>query len=259
MQFTQEELLQEITELKRKLDVSKRWMEREVQQSTHKIATRHINKMSSSDRDDFLSQNQEEIIANQIKRYFWDLLLLNAPKNTVEYLVDAEISNFSLRKMPSGDGIGVVSSYTKILDGLIESIVTSQYRKFVLKQGPVILRANDPLEKALHLVITKKFTLSTGRLYGLLKAIRSGEPLKEFGAQFEKYLQKYSELGALLKGDAFYSRYKLLIEWEVFGGKRHSGRISFEETQKVRELLVGNFTDKNGILYLLLAHASVLF
>lgn len=234
MTLTLEQLLAENADLKRKLQVSQRWMEREVQQSLHKIATKKVSKMSLSDREDFLSQNQEEIIGNQIKRYFGDILLLNAPKNTVEYLVDAEISYFSLRKMPSGDGIGVVSSYTKILDGLIESIITSQYRKYILKQGPVILRANDPLEKALHLVITKKYTLSTGRLYGLLKTIRSGGQLLEFGYQFKRYIEKYDDLGKLLLSDEFFKPYSALIEGEVFGGKRHSGRISFEETEKVR-------------------------
>ena len=129
-----EALILENTELKRKLAVSQRWMEREVRDSTHKIATKRVGKMSIVDRDEFLGQNQEQIIANRIRGYFGELLLLNAPKNTVEHLVDSEISYFSLTKTTSGDGIGVISSYTKILDSLIESLVTHQFRKFVSKQ-----------------------------------------------------------------------------------------------------------------------------
>ncbi len=239
MNLSLEALLAENADLKRKLEVSRRWMEREVRESAHKIAAKRVGKMSIGARDSFLEENQEEIIANRIRSYFGELLLLNAPKNTVEHLVDSEISYFSLSKLSSGDGIGVVSSYTKILDSLIESAITNQFRKFVSKQGPVILRSNDPLEKALHLVITKKYTLSTGRLYGLLKAIKKNEPLLEFGKCFARYLEKYPSLGGFLLSDAFFVPYSNLIEGEVFGGKRHTGKISKEETESVRELLVG--------------------
>lgn len=100
-----EALEAENAELRRKLAVSQRWMEREVRDSAHRIATRRVGKMSSADRDDFLGQNQEQIIANRIRLYFGELLLLNAPKSTVEHLVDSEISYFSLTKTTNGDGI----------------------------------------------------------------------------------------------------------------------------------------------------------
>lgn len=73
-------------------------------------------------------------------------------------------------------------------------MVTHQFRKFVAKQGPIYLRSNDPLEKALYLVLTKKYILSTGRLYGLLKSIRKGESLPELAGMFAKYLEKYQSL-----------------------------------------------------------------
>ncbi len=60
-------LLAEIDDLKRKLDVSARWMKREVQQSAHKIVARKVTKMSENDRMDFMKENQEEIIANRIR------------------------------------------------------------------------------------------------------------------------------------------------------------------------------------------------
>lgn len=211
-----QELKTEILSLKRKLKVSQAWMEREVKQSLHKIASKRVGKMTIEDKTDFLMQNQEEIITSRIRGYFGEILLLNAPKNTVEYLVDAEISYFTLLKMPSGDGMAVIGSFTKILDALIETIITAQFRKFILKQGPVVLRTNDPIEKALHLVITKKYTLSTGRLYALLRAIRNKEKQFEFGSDFTRYLEKYSDLGALLTSDSFYFAYKELVEGDVF-------------------------------------------
>ena len=213
--------------------------------------------MTLTDREDFLGQNQEEIITSRIHGYFGELLLLNAPKSTVEYLVDAEISYFSLSKMPNGDWVSVISSYTKILDSLIEGFITAQFRKFVLKKWPVYLRANDPLEKALHLVITKKYTLSTGRLYALLKIVRTGGNTFEFAEEFRKYLEKYPELWGLLVSDTFFRPYEALIGDDVFGGKRHSGRITLEETTRVREILLGGYTSKTGLLYQLLEQNSV--
>ena len=124
----------ENAELTRKLEFCSRWMEREVRDQAHRISTKRVSKMTLTDREDFLGQNQEEIITSRIRGYFGELLLLNAPKSTVEYLVDAEISYFSLSKMPNGDGVSVISSYTKILDSLIEGLITAQFRKFVLKK-----------------------------------------------------------------------------------------------------------------------------
>ena len=106
-------------------------------------------------------------------------------------------------------------------------------------------------------MITKKYTLSTGRLFGLLKSIRQGGSLLEFSTEFREYLTKYIDLGNLLLSDAFYRPYGELVEGDVFGGKRHSGRITLEETTKMRELLVGGYTNKNGLLHQLLAQNSV--
>lgn len=49
-----EALEAENAELRRKLAVSQRWMEREVRDSAHKIATKRVGKMSITDRDEFL-------------------------------------------------------------------------------------------------------------------------------------------------------------------------------------------------------------
>ncbi|MFZ4461042.1 MAG: hypothetical protein ACOYN2_00375 [Patescibacteria group bacterium] len=254
-----EELLAEIDILKRKLANSAAWMKRVVEEDIHKIAKRKVTKMTENGKEDFLRENQEAIISNRIRGYFGDILLMNAPKNLLEYLIDSEISYYHLSRNPNGDGFSVASSYNKILDGLIESLITAQYRKFVLKKGPVILRTNDPLEKALHLVITKKYILSTGRLYGLIRAIRSGEKLYEFATMFQEYLSKYGELQALLLSDEFYTPYCKLIESDIFGGKRHTGRLSFEETEKARLILTGGYQDTNGLIHKLLTYSSVLY
>jgi hypothetical protein len=169
---TIKELEAENARLRQQLETCVRFMRREVEASVHKISKRKVTQMTETGRDDFLRENQEIIISKRIQDYFGDLLLLNAPKETIEYLVSSEISYYNLGKNPTLDGLSVIASYHKILDVWVEQMIVHQFRKYVTKRGAIILRVNDPLEKSLHSVVTKKFILSLGRLYGMLKMIR---------------------------------------------------------------------------------------
>lgn len=258
-QKTLQEMEKENAFLKRQLEVCIRWMRREVEQSVHQISKRKVRKMTETDREGFLWENQEAIITKRIQDYFGDILLLNAPKETIAYLVSSEINFYNLSKNPSLDGFGVVSSYHKILDILVEQIIINQYRKFAQKHGATVLRVNDPMEKALHLVVTKKYIFSLGRLFGLLQMIRNGEKLYDFGHTFVSYLEKYPNLRDFLLSDSFFSLFEKVVASDVFGGKRHSGSISLADTKNTRTWIMGDFTDKNGILYQILESQAVLY
>ncbi|MDD5376995.1 MAG: hypothetical protein PHH16_02650 [Candidatus Gracilibacteria bacterium] len=258
-QKTLQELEQENEKLQHQLEVCVRWMRREVEESVHKISKRKVNKMTETGRDDFLRENQEAIISKRIQDYFGDLLLLNAPKETIEYLVSSEISFYNLSKNPSLDGFSVIGSYHKILDVWVEQMIVNQFRKFAQKKGATILRVNDPMEKALHSVITKRFILSLGRLFGLLRMIRNGEKLYDFGQVFSQYLDKYPDLRDMLLSDRFFLLFEKVIESDVFGGKRHQGSISLSDTKNTRKWVVGDFTDKNGLMYQVLESQAVLY
>lgn len=256
---TLQELEQENTLLKRQLETCIRFMRREVEESIHKISKRKVTRMTTTGRDDFLRENQEAIIGKRIADYFGDLLLLNAPKETIEYLVSSEITFYNLSKNPSLDGLSVISSYHKILDVWVEQMIVNQFRKFAQKKGATILRVNDPIEKALHSVITKKYILSLGRLFGLLRMIRNGEKLHDFGQTFSQYLDKYRELRDMLLSDRFFLLFEKIIESDVFGGKRHQGSISLADTKNTRKWITGDFSDKDGLLYQVLESQAVLY
>lgn len=254
-----EELIKENEKLRHQLDVCVRFMRREVEESVHKISKRKVTKMTESGRDDFLRENQEAIMLKRIQDYFGDLLLLNAPKETIEYLVSSEISFYNLSKNPSLDGLSVISSYHKILDVWVEQMIVNQFRKFAQKKGAIVLRVNDPLEKALHSVVTKKFILSLGRLFGLLKMIRNGERLYDFGQAFAQYLDKYPDLRDILLSDRFFLLFERVIESDVFGGKRHQGSISLSDTKNTRKWITGDFVDQDALLYQVLESQAVLY
>jgi hypothetical protein len=166
-------LLEENASLKRRIATAQAWMQREIQQSTLKIASSKAIKKTGLNADNFARDNMDSIISKRIQDYFGEILLLNAPHQTVEHLIHSEINYYNLQKNPTLDGFTVISSYHKILDGFIEQFIIQNYRKYCLKNNQNVLRVNDPLEKTLHLVVTKKYILGLGRLYGLLKAIRS--------------------------------------------------------------------------------------
>lgn len=254
-----QELQNKIQELQKKLDMCSKWMRKEVEWEIHKIAKRKVSKMTENLKEDFLSENQEQIITQRIQNYFGDILLLNAPNNTLEYLVNSEINFFNFQKNPNNDGFSVISSYHKILDAFIEHFITINYRKFALKKNCTILRVNDPLEKALHLVVNKKYILSLGRLYWLLKAIKNDEKLYTYWETFAEYLDKYRELKDVLLTQEFMDLFREVVDSEVFGAKRHSGKISLDETVRTRQIMTWEFADKKSILYILLESQAIVY
>ncbi len=245
-------------ELDRKLSMAAMWMRREVENSMLEVAKRRLAGMARQARESFVQDNQPDIIAQRIRDYFGDLLLLNAPGKTVEHLVDAEIAWYHLQKNPATDGLAVVASFQKILDLLSEQCLTRDFRKFAKKRGAVVLRVNDPLEKALYRVIQENHILSAGRIYGLLAAVAEGKPLPPLGEAFREFLGKRTELAAAFLDPEFLRRFRRLAESEVLGSKRHEGKISLEETKEARQLLAGGFEDQGGILYRMLASQAVL-
>lgn len=254
-----QELKKENEQLKHLLAIAKAWMDREVKQSVHKIAKRKVGKMTDTLKEDFLKENIEEVIATQINRYFWDILLMNAPKWVVEAITTWEINFYNMKKNPSMDGFTVVSWYHKALDLFIESIITKNFRKFAKKQGQTILRQNDPLEKALNLVVNKKYILSVWRLYGLIKMIREDSQLYDYGKCFKAYLDKYRDLKEVLLDNNFFDKFTQLNKSEILASKRHSWSITKDETILARKILIWDFQDKNSIIYKMLESQSVLF
>ncbi|MBW7954363.1 hypothetical protein H3C61_00920 [Candidatus Gracilibacteria bacterium] len=244
--------------LKTKLNIVQVWMKKEVKEQTLKIAKQKTSKLAIETREDFLQENFEEVLANKINDYFGDLLLLNAPKGTIEGITGAEINYYNMLKNPSIDGFAVISAYHKVLDLFIESFVTNNFRKFAKKKGCTILRVNDPLEKSLNLIVNSKYILSVGRLFGLLRMIKEDQKLYDYGKCFKEYLDKYSELKEILLEDDFYDKFSRLNKSEVLASKRHSGTISKKDTTDARKILIGELRNKKSIIYRLLEGQSVL-
>lgn len=247
-------IIEENRSLKRKLEVAKKWMEREVKNQIALVAKKKFKKIDDKDMKNMPYSESE--ITEQIISYFWDILLLNAPKDTIDAITASEIHYHNMKSNPKLDGLAVISGYHKVFDALIESFLTKWFRKYAKKQKHLSLRVNDPIEKSLNLVISKNYILGTGRLYALLNMIRKGSELHDLGRCFDEYLNRHPEIKEILLDPDFFHQFTRLNRMEVLWRKRHKGMISFDDTKEAREMLLWNLKNEKAIFHVLMKSLS---
>lgn len=239
--------------LKKKLNITKVWMWREIRESVKKINKRKINKNTSDLKNDFANDNLEDFITEQIRSYFWDYILMNVSSSIIENIISAEIAYYNLKQNPNYDGFWVISSYHKAIDGIIEQSIIKWYRKFAKKTWQIHLRKNDSLEKSLHSVVNKWYILGIWRLFHVLTTIKNDAESYDYVQNFSLYLNKYSHIkDNLLSNDKFLTVFSKLMDTEILWKKRHIWKITFVETRKAREYLIWDLKDKESLIYLLL-------
>lgn len=253
-----EKLKQENEILKNKLLTAQIWMEREVRNQISQIAKQKLKENTNQQKQEFFSENVEELVSHRIADFFWEILLLNISGNVVDNLISAEIAYHNMQNNPSADGLSVISSYHKVFDSLIESYITKRFRKFAQKKWQKYLRKNDILEKNLHSVVTQWYILGVGKLFHLLKFIKENQELYDYGKCFVDYLEKYQHLNDILMDEHFYNQLKKLVESEVLGKKRHVWKIDFQEVTQARGLMIWNFQERKCLLYQLIASQEII-
>ncbi len=244
---TIEELQRENALLRKKLEVAKLWMTTEVKNQIKNIWTTTP------------AENLEDSIQNHIEDFFEDIVLINLPTAVIQNIITSEINYHHMTEWQAIGWSSVIIWYHKALDALIEKNITRNFRKFAKKKWPDQLEKNDPLEKALHQIVHAWHTMSIGRLYHLLKMIKNREHLEVYSICFKQYLDKYSSIEDVLLSHEFTEKLSLLIKTEVLGKKRHIWTVSFEETKKVRDLLIWNFQDETCIIYSLIETSKIDF
>lgn len=260
------ELEQEIQSLKNrnkilefKLNIARLWMTREIKESVKKINRNNISNIACNLKNNFANDNLEDIVTENIRKYFGDYVLMNIGTAVIENIVSAEIAYYNLKQNPNYDWFWVISSFHKALDAIIEQFIMKWYRKYAKKSDQIHLRKNDSIEKAFHSVVNKWFILSMGRLFHILKSIKNKEILYDYWKNFSEYLDKYIYLKDVLLSDDFLSIYKEVLDTEILWKKRHSWQITFVETRKARELLVWNLKDKKSLIYMFLSTQDMEF
>ena len=252
LQDENKKLKNDIIKLNRVLWIVKLWMEKEVKASVTRIAKNKLSILTVDTKKDFFNNNIENIITKNIYDFFGEILILNIPWSVIDNIISAEINYYNLRENPISDWLGVISSYHKSLDTLIENYITKWFRKFAIKKGYNILRKNDIIEKTLNSVVNKWYILWIWRLYHLLKIIKNNEEIFGYWVAFKDYLEKYSYIKDILFDEIFYKKLSRIVESEILWKKRHSWKISFVETRVARELIVWDFKNKKCLIYKLI-------
>ena len=248
-----ETLQKENKALRKKLLSASSWMKKSVEEEKNLIQKQKLQEEREEERQSFLYANIENIILKKIEKFFQEKELNFLDKEFFDNILSSEINFYNLQKSPHLDGILVIIGYHKILDMLIEEKITSLFRKFAKKENQITLEVNDVLEKSLHLIVNSGYILSVGRLFGILKEIKEKKKLSPYLLCFKNFLRKYAYIEKIVFRPSFYNKLKRVVESEVLGSKRHKGYIKKEETKEIRELLIGNFEDKNSIIYELLS------
>lgn len=265
---TKDDLIRENTELRARLELAERWMQREVQTAMRHIQKKEVQSITRKHFSNLLEEEGRDIIARRIHDTFGDNLE-HAPEYTLERLIDAEIYWQTLQKYPTMDGLPIVLAYQKILDAWVEKELIKDFRvrhrevwsglvSDTRLLRPREWRGADGLAHDIENIITKKYTLSLGRLYQILDFVRNNSiPPLDKGFESALLAASYSEAGkgdllselvefwkkeipqvfVTLVSDGFFLPFSELMEREIFTKKRHDKKVTFGDAKKTKDVM----------------------
>ena len=240
---TNEDLIQENIELKARLDLAEKWMRREVASSIGRIERDKSTKSTRKSLANMFESEWLDILTKRILDQFDDSLT-NAPKYTIERLIDAEIYWQTLQRYPQMDALPIILAYQKILDAWIEESLIAPYRTKM--QNTKIGHAIHSTDTDIANILTKWYTLSIGRLYQLLSLVRDGIKLSPMTESLISYWQSEipNTLDTLIS-DTCFVPFSDLIALEVFSRKRHESKVNYSDAQRIREVMVDSSSRKS--------------
>lgn len=245
-------LKQENEILRKKLEIAQNWMKREVLKDIKNINSSKINFSTKLDKNNFFSENIEEIVYNQTINFFGEEIFLYVSKDILENIISAEILFFTFRENKNLDWLGIITSYHKSFDSLVEENITKNFRKYFNSRKLNLKLENDLIEKKLHSIIFDWHILWFWRLFSLLKNISENKNLLPYSKIFKDFLEKYSYIWGILLEKEFLEIYEKLVNLETFGSKRHIWKVSFEDVLETRKYFLWDLKEKNSFFYKLL-------
>lgn len=201
-----------------------------------------------------------DLIRQKISKFLGDIVVMNIPEWVLQSIVSAELEYSYLQQDPHFDGLGIISSYHKAIDLLIEHHITQGFRSMLTDDAyHSSHQDHDALETALRLLITKNYSLSIGRFYHLLHMIATQQSLWYYGSKFTDYLAENHDIWNIVLSPDCIQVLQVLVESELVWRKRHEGSISFDEVTQARKYLIWNLEDQNCLIYKLLEIGKIDF
>lgn len=243
---TKDDLIRENHELHAKLEFAQAWMRREVATSISRIQEEQSHRNTRVAIKNIFETEWLDILTRKVIQKF-DTSLERAPRYTLERLVDAEIYWNTLQQYPQMDALPIIIAYQKVLDAWIEESLVAPWR--IRNTGKRLWKSESSLEQDIVNLIDKKYTLSIGRLYQLLQAVRNNELLWRVTAEFVQYIHSEWILDILIS-DAFFIPFESLMEREVFSRKRHESKVTYSDARFTRDILI-DASEKRGLFELM--------
>ena len=133
-------LEEENKRLKEKLAHAQSWMQKEISEKSSSQSISHIEE--------------------KIYKFFPAEVLSHFPQDWIKNIVSSELIYSHILSGETLDGMSVIIGYQKTIDEMVELYITKWFRKYVSKHSYISSPINTPLEKSLHIVVTKKYILS---------------------------------------------------------------------------------------------------
>lgn len=229
-------LRKENEKLSQQLQKAKAWMQCEVSEAQNSIKNKEA-----------LTEDVQE----KIYKFFSPETLSHFPSDGIENIISSELIYDHLMRGDNIDGTWVMIWYQKVLDSMVELYITKWFRKYVSKHSWNLHPINDPLDKSLWLVCTKKHILSLWRVYQIISLIKEQKTLSPYTLEFHSYLKSRPFLEKALLETHFFLQLEQLVHLHVLTEKRHSWTLSRADTLIARNICIWDFTDSNALLSIL--------
>jgi hypothetical protein len=252
----QEGIIQENIELRSRLEFAEKWMRREIQGSISKIQREQSKQRTRKAMGNMFETEWLDILTRRILEQFDDSLN-NAPKYTLERLIDAEIYWNTLQRYPQMDALPIVLAYQKIFDAWIEDRLIAWWRNQQSHLTPWNTHPHadkhntDAIDIDIANIRNKKYTLSIGRLYQIILLIREWNTLHwNLWNLVSFWKDQNSNLVDILISDEFFVPFTELMNREVFTRKRHESKVNYSDAKRIREVMIDE-TNRKSFLELI--------
>ncbi len=238
IQKSKDEIISELQrynkELLSKLDNVTEWMQRNLEEK---------KKIIEND------ESSHQVIRKHYDDFFWEYKIKAIDDDIFDDILSSEILYQHMLMDATLDGTSIVIGYNKAVDITLEYCLVKPWREYAHKRSKNFIQSQRAEEKLLHQVVYHGYTISLWKLYGILTQDR--ENLWFFSELFFQFLDEYSYIKTVILSPNFLEIIGNIVTKEYFWSKRHTGSISLSEVQEVRQAVLGNFENKNCILFLL--------
>lgn len=141
-------------ELLSKLENASDWMQRSIEEKKRLIENDESSHIAIKERYD---------------TFFGEHIIESINADVFDDILSSETLYYHLLRDSELDGTGIIIGYNKAVDITLEYVLTKPFRSFARKKSKNFCQSHRPEERFLYEVIYEGYSISIGKLYGILK------------------------------------------------------------------------------------------